>query len=251
MSSSIWTRCAGRAELRRLSGRAWRVVEAQHRVATRKLVDSTEEQAILERMLERSKPPLPADGDGRHELLVTPFRYPPLRHGSRFGTRAEPSLWYGSTRLPTALAETAYYRLVFLDGTAADLGLLTVEMSAFRAAWRTARGIDLVRPPFDAERDSIASPVRYEATQRLGREMRDDGVTAFRYPSARRPGGVNVGLFTPAAFTAEPPSVPETWTCIAEPRRVEFVRHGLFERRTVAFPREAFEVDGRLPAPAP
>ena len=88
MPSSIWTRCAGRSSLRPLSGRAWRVVESQHLFSTRKLVDSDAEQALLEELIEEVKPPtgVPA---GLHYLLFTPFRYPPLRHGSRFGTRAE------------------------------------------------------------------------------------------------------------------------------------------------------------------
>ena len=45
MSSSIWTQCAGRTRVRPLAGDAWRVVEPQHLVATRKLVDS-EQQAL-------------------------------------------------------------------------------------------------------------------------------------------------------------------------------------------------------------
>ena len=43
MSSSIWTRCAGDSELRPLDVSPWRVVEAQHQVSTRKLVDSNDE----------------------------------------------------------------------------------------------------------------------------------------------------------------------------------------------------------------
>jgi hypothetical protein len=57
MSSSIWTRCAGDSELRALRLKPWRIVEAQHLLATRKLVDTAEEQMVLEEMLEASKPP--------------------------------------------------------------------------------------------------------------------------------------------------------------------------------------------------
>jgi hypothetical protein len=77
MSSAIWTRCAGDAERRPLRITAWRVVEAQHEVSTRKLVDSADEQALLETLIERVKPP--AVGSARqHYLLTTPFRHPPL-----------------------------------------------------------------------------------------------------------------------------------------------------------------------------
>src|SRR3954463_15070833 len=110
MSSSIWTRCAGDSEIRPLDVSPWRVVEAQHQLSTRKLVDSAEEQMLLEDLIERSKPPATA-GTRLHYLLATPFRYPPLRHGSRFGSRFVRGIWYGSETRRTAFAEVAYYRL--------------------------------------------------------------------------------------------------------------------------------------------
>jgi hypothetical protein len=115
MSPSIWTRCAASSEPTRLDVAAWRVVEGQHVVSTRKLVDSDAEQHLLEELIETVKPPLPAEArDGAvHYLLTTPLRYPPRRHGSRFGGRGERSLWYGSREQRTAFAETAYYRLLF------------------------------------------------------------------------------------------------------------------------------------------
>ena len=254
MSSSIWTQCGARANLRRLEGRAWRVVEGQHVVATRKLVDTLDEQAILERLIETSKPPVrQAPGDARrlHYLLATPFRSPPLRHGSRFGTRAEPSLWYGSTRPRPAFAETAYYRLLFLDGTTARLEPLGAELSLFRVPLRTSRGVDLTRDPFTRFEKRIASPTDYAATQRLGSEMRRDGVEAFRFPSARDVrGGANVALFTPKAFAAANPDEPEAWHMVASRDRVEFTKRDFFKPRAWVFPRADFEVDGRLPAPA-
>src|SRR5882762_5938398 len=147
MSSSIWTECAVSSEIRSLSASPWRVVEAQHQVATRKLVDSDEEQAVLEDVLERYKPPLQA-GERLHYLLSTPFRYPPLRNGSRFGTRRERGIWYGAETLRSAFAEVAYYRLLFLEGTRADLGLVETDLTVFQARVRTRRGLDLTRLPF-------------------------------------------------------------------------------------------------------
>lgn len=254
MPSPIWTRCAGSSRVRALAARPFRLVEAQHLTSTRKLVDTAEEQAQLEALLERAKPPVPEgpEFEGLHFLLTTSFRYPPLRHGSRFATRFERSLWYGSKDRRTAFAEAAYYRLVFLEGTEADLGRLDVEVSVFRVAVRTRRGVDLTKPPFDAERGRIASPVAYAESQALGAAMRAAGVEAFRYPSARDPeGGVNVALFTPKAFAARRPESLETWTCAASRDRVEFQRKDFFERAFVAFPRETFLVKGALPAPAP
>ena len=49
------------------------MVEAQHQVSTRKLVDSLEEQALLEELIEASKPPN-RTGARLHVLLSTPDR---------------------------------------------------------------------------------------------------------------------------------------------------------------------------------
>ena len=223
-------------------------------VSTRKLVDSMEEQALLEDLLETSKPPLPQGEEfrGLHYLLFTPFRYPPLPHGSRFGSRAERAIWYGSAHPRTAFAETAYYRLLFLEGTTANLDPLEVELTLFQVTIRTSRGVDLTRAPFAEYCRAIASPVDYTAAQQLGREMRDDDVQAFRYPSARdRTGGANLGLFTAAAFGCKRPVKVESWHCVATRPLVEVTKKDVFERKALAFPRNDFLVEGRLPSPAP
>jgi hypothetical protein len=253
MSPSIWTQCAGSSRLRRFSFAAWRVVESQTITSTRKLVDSDEEQALLEELVEGAKPPVPQTLDlrGLHFLLFTPFRYPPLRHGSRFGTRFERGIWYGSRDLDTAFAEVAYYRLLFLEGSAADLGTLTVDLSAFQAAIRTRRGIDLTAAPFREHTARIASKTSYAASQKLGREMREAGVEAFVFVSARDPRrGDGVGLFEPA-FARRKPTVPETWVCSAARGKVEFLKKDVFSARRLAFARGTFEVNGALPGPPP
>ena len=250
MPSSIWTRCAGDSELRTLRLSPWRVVEAQHQLSTRKLVDSAEEQELLEELIEKVKPP-DRTGGRLHYLLFTPFRYPPLPHGSRFGTRRERGIWYGSVEQRAAIAEVAYYRLLFLEGTAADLDTVETALTAFTVAIRTARGIDLAAPPFAAHRRAIASPTSYASSQALGAAMRAAGVEAFRYPSARDAGGgVNVGVFAPSVFGHARPKSLETWYCFASRERVEVMPGGYFKSERYAFPRAQFLVGGALPSPA-
>ncbi len=251
MFSSIWTRCAGDSRVRTLQLEACRVVEAQHQVSTRKLVDSLAEQILLEELIESAKPPDRTRGR-LHYLLWTPFRYPPLTHGSRFGSRHEPGIWYGSESWRSAFAEVAYYRLLFLEGTRAELGLMTTQLTAFTVRVGSARAIDLLAPPFNAHRPTIASPTTYEETQALGRAMRDAGVELFRYPSARdAPDGVNVGIFSAAAFGTAKPRSLQTWHCTATRQRVELIKRDYFESSAFTFPRQLFLVDGALPAPAP
>lgn len=205
---------------------------------------------MLEELIDSVKPPDRSRGS-LHYLLFTPFRYPPLPHGSRFGTRAEPGIWYGSESAETVLAEVAYYRLLFLEGSAAELEPLHTDLTSFRIVIRTPRGVDLVAPPFDTHTSVIASPVSYAVTQALGREMRAAGVQAFRYPSARDPGsGVNVAALDPVVFGRRQPRSPETWHCTATRELVEFLRRDYFKPASFAFPRERFLVQGALPAPA-
>jgi len=248
--SSIWTRCGGVSNRKRLQARAFRAVEAQHRISTRKLTDSDAEQVLLEELLEGSKPAAAPDLEGLHYLLLTPFRYPPLRHGSRFGIKIERGIWYGSQTLPTCFAEVAFYRFVFLEGTTAKLAPLFVELTAFQAVISTTRGVDLTSEVFRAHSGRIASPSRHETAQKLGRDMRADGVEVARYPSARDRGGVNIAVFSPRAFARRVPESLETWLCVATKERVEFSRQDyLGDRESMVFKRTKFEVRGRLPAP--
>ncbi|MGH7695387.1 MAG: RES family NAD+ phosphorylase [Gemmatimonadaceae bacterium] len=216
-------------------------------MSTRKLVANAQEQALLEDLIDRAKPPDLTSGK-LHYLLATPFRYPPLRWGSRFGTKRERGIWYGSETRHAMFAEVGFYRLVFLEGTRADLETITTALTVFRANARSPRSIDLTVPPFAAERATIASPVSYSETQPLGHAMRDVGVELFRYPSARDPlGGTNVGAFTPTVFGRSKPRDLENWRCTAAKTVVELVKQDYFGRELFSFPRETFLVDGKLP----
>ena len=250
MSSSIWMQCAGDSRKQRLALLAWRVIEAQHQVSTRKLVDSVEEQELLEDLIEHSKPPVIA-GMPLHSLLATPFRYPPLRHGSRFGSRYDRGVWYGGEHLKTVLAEIAYYRFVFLEGTSADLGTLTVQLTAFNVAVRSSEAIDLTGAPFALHQAVVSSPTDYSASQALGEAMRQAGVEFCRYASARDPdGGTNIAVFLPSAFGPARPRAFETWQLVSTSTSVELSKRDYFARVRYQFPRDTFLVDGKLPAPA-
>ena len=247
--SDIWTSCNGSAQIGAIGGTLWRLVESQERIATTRLVDDLDEQAVLEELLEASKPPLP-DAPPGHYLLRTPFRYPPLAHGSRFGGRFEPSLFYGSLGAAPMLAEAAFYRLLFWSGMSLPpAGDLTSQHTAFSARYRSERGLRLQTGAFAAHRALLAHPADYAATQALGRAMREAGVQAFEFVSARDPGGgINVALFTPRALLSPRPLAQERWVCQTGAERVQFLNEST--RAVFSFERELFLVDGRLPLAA-
>jgi len=248
--TDVWGACGSIAEPRRLVGDIVRLVESQEQVATTRLVATLAEQELLESLLESSKPPLPARATRLDYLLATPFRYPPLRYGSRFGSRHEPSLFYGSRAVSTVLAESAYYRCVFWQGMKVPPPApLRTQHTLFGARLRARRAYSLHLPPFDAYRPELASRSDYAATQQLGRALREAGADAIEYVSARDvEGGLNVALFTPAAFAQPRPTFKEEWFCETRAEQVSFYARGDPGLRT--FPLSQFAVEGRLPMPA-
>ena len=56
-------------------GSFWRVIEGQFRAATMRIVDTNDEQAVLEEILEASKPPVPEPCRHLDYQFWSPFRY--------------------------------------------------------------------------------------------------------------------------------------------------------------------------------
>jgi hypothetical protein len=247
----LWAECRDGLAIGPLCGSLLRMVESQQHVATLSLVDDLAEQALLEDLIDGSKPPAPASADRLHYLLATPFRYPPLRHGSRFGRRFEPSLFYGASRIETLLAEAAYYRFVFWSGMTEPppSGRLLTQHQVFSARWHTQAGVRLQDPSCAARRDTLRHPRDYGPTQALGSALRAAGVGGFEYPSARDPeAGVNIALLLPDALASRSPDMRESWLCETRPDLVRFscpTRPSLHE-----LPVALFAIDGELPRPA-
>ena len=115
----------------------------------------------------------------------------------------------------------AYYRFVFLEGTAADLGDVATEHTAFRFGIDARRGVDRTVPPFRTCEAQISSKTRYDASQRLGAQMRADGVQAALYVSARAAGRqINVAVLE-NVFAPRAPLEERGLHCTASRLRVE------------------------------
>jgi hypothetical protein len=235
---------------------AWRIVEDQSRSSTRKMVDTTTEHEILEQMIENTKPNLKFYGDesafgGLHYLLYTPFRYPPLRTGSRFGKQTERNIFYSSLELETAMCEKAFHRLNFLLASKGDIGGKTVNCTAFKVNIDTNKGIDLSKIPFVNLREKISSPILYNHSQELGSCMRVDGVHAFISYSARsKDNGKNLNIFTPIAFDKNQ-SIEKSfqfYSCYSTKSSVEFYSNSIQTKKPIVFNMNTFYVDGQFPS---
>lgn len=249
MPSRTWTRAALSSERRRLSGVCWRMVEAQHRVSTMKLVDTLAEQGVLEDLVEATKPRLPADCRHLHYLLATPFRYgAPYPSGSRFRRAGlTPGVFYASKTAATAVAEMTFHRLLFFaDSPATPWPADAGDYTAFSARFHTASGLDLTAPPLDADTKRWTHATDYAPCQALADEARHADVEVLRYPSARDRQGVNIALLACGAFAAAAPLERQTW-------RVNLGPHGAravcdFPDERLEFDRQAFAADPRIAA---
>ena len=251
MNVDIWAACGGGSGFTPIDGTLFRlVVEYQAALASNRLLASLDDQAVLETLLETSQPLRSTTTERLHYLLATPFLHPPLRHGSRFGRCHEPSLFYGALSIETVLAEAAYYRLVFWQGmTLPPKTPLTAQHILFSAFYACSQGIKLHQPPFNVWQDNLTDPCRYTVTQRLGSSMRQAGVAAFEYASARdAKGGLNVALFKPSALANPSPGLRQDWFSETAENQVNFYCYddGSIHR----FDLGTFLVNGVLPMPA-
>jgi len=227
-------------------GEIWRLVEAQHRISTMKLVDNPREQETLEEILDATKPPVPPECRHLHWLLFTPFRYH-ARSDSRFRRAGRtPAVYYASEQIATAVAEMAFWRLLFFaESPGTPWPANPLDMTAFSVRVETASCLDLTRPPYDARREEWRHPTDYTPAHLVADEARAMGSEAIRSPSARDPGErCNVSVLTCAAFRDHNPIQQRTWRLHLQSSGVSCI--GDQPRAVLYFDREAFGRDPRI-----
>ena len=247
MSSHTWTAAELSSDARRVTGRCWRVVEAQHHVATMKLADTVIEQALLEEVLERSKPAVPPSCRGLHYLLSTPFRYgAPYPQGSRFrraGLTA--GVFYGSRTAATAMTEMAFHRLLFFaESPGTPWPSNPGEFTAFAVDLRTRAGVDLTRPPLNRARGEWIRPTDYEPCQRLADAAREAAIDALIYESVSDPRGVNLAVLGCKPFASRQPVEHQTWRLDLSSSGARAV--SVFSGERLEFDRTWFAADPRI-----
>jgi hypothetical protein len=241
-----WTTAALSPEIRRLAGLCWRVVEAQHVVSTMALVDTLEEQALLEQVLDDSKPAVPADCRGLHYLLFTPFRYgAPYPRGSRFRRAGmSPGVFYGSQHISTAVGEMAFWRLLFYaESPRTPWPANAGEYTAFSVRFSTGKGLDLTRAPLNRDQEKWTHPTDYSHCQALAETARSAGVQALRYQSARAP-GMSVAVLACGALASRQPIERQRWRIFVGATGARAIGEDSDQR--LAFERAFFARDPRI-----
>jgi hypothetical protein len=214
MSYRTWTADALLSNFQSLSGECWRIVEAQNRVSTLKLVDTFDEQRRLEELLEDKKPPYPPEMADFHYLLFTPFRYEPYDRGSRFRRRGQKDgVFYASETVDTAMAEMAFYRLLFfLESPSTPIPDNPGEYTAFSVNYSTDKGLDLTAEPLVRDQKDWTNKESYEACQYFADHARKAGGECIHSLSVRCPSqGKNIALISWKAFRSNEPETRQTW----------------------------------------
>ncbi len=216
-----------------------------------KLVDTVDEQTVLELLLEPTKPSVPVDCRHLHYLLFTPFRYgAPYPIGSRFRRAGlSPGVFYGSEGPATAIAEMAFHRLLFFsDSPETPWPANAGEYTAFSVRYKTA-GLDLTKAPFARDRALWTNRTDYTACHTLADAARSANLGVLRYESARdpaSPAGANIALLTCGAFASRRPVALQRWRIDLGPQGARAMCE--FPDQRLGFGRDAFASDPRIAA---
>ena len=247
MSSNTWTQDALQSSATRLSGKCWRVVEAQHQISTMKITDSLAEQAVLEDLLEETKPPISRECARLDFLLSTPFRYSAKNpYGSRFRRpHSENGVFYAAEQPSTAMAETAFHRtLFFAESPATPWPANPGEYTAFSCAFKSSRVTDIARKPWldDAGLYRLSD---YSASQVFADAARSLGFEIIKYKSVRDPKGLaNLALLHCTVFSKPEPIERMSWKLHLDAQGARALCES--PRLSIEYDRTAFARDPRL-----
>jgi hypothetical protein len=158
-------------------------------------------------------------------------------------------MFYGSRSRGGSLVEAAYYALLFWDGLIdPPPGPIRRRQTLFSVLISAARGLQLQAIAAEGAQARLRDPLHYGSTQQLGEWMRDQGLEAFEYLSARSQDSlVQVGVLTPAVFQSTPFDQVEITTELRGDH-VSFLCHD--DDQLHRYRRELFLIDGQLPRAA-
>ena len=215
-------------------------------VSTMALVDTLDEQALLEQVLDDSKPAVPEDCRNLHYLLFTPFRYGAYYpQGSRFRRAGlTPGVFYAAVETATAVAEMAFWRLIFhAESPATPWPANAGEYTAFAVRYSTGKGLDLTQAPLSADAETVDAPNRLPALPGA-RRQRALGRRAGAALSVRARRGLERRGIACKAFAHPEPLEQQRW-------RIHVGANGAraiceYPDQRLAFDRAAFARDPRI-----
>jgi hypothetical protein len=212
-----------------------------------KLTDSLAEQALLESLIEETKPPIPPDCVHLRFLLMTPFRYSLSNPwGSRFRRPHAPDgVFYAAEHADTAIAEMSFHRLLFFaESPKTPWPQNPGEYTAFAVEVQSDRALDITAEPFRSDA-SIFEPVDYNGGQAFADQARQAAIEIIKYPSVRDPEKrPNLAILKPTAFSHPEPVDRQSWRIHLDANGARALRE--MPPRSIAFGRDTFSADSRI-----
>ena len=155
-------------------------------------------------------------------------------------------VFYAAEDVETAVSELAFHRLLFFaESPATPWPANPAEYSAFSVAFITARGVDLTRPPLDADRMNWRQLSNYIPCQDLADAARAASIEAIRYQSVRNPKqSFNIALLRCRVFSDPRPIGLQTWHVYLHSNGIQAICE--FPKMSVSFARDAFAEDPRI-----
>lgn len=198
--------------------------------------DTLHQQDIPEGILEETKPPVLPECEHLHYLFSTPFRDgtyptgPPFRAAGR-----TPGVFYAAERVDTAVAEMAFYRMLFYrESPGVTPPGNAAVFSAFEVAVSVRAAIDLTKAPFDENAETWEDTTDHAPCQALAEVAREAGVGVIVSRSVRDPRrGRNVNVPYCVAFSESAPTGQQTCHVRATAEAAFAIRD--FPRQTLSF----------------
>ncbi len=204
-----------------INAKVYRIVESDLEVATSSITTSLAEQSRLEELLDEIKPI--AQASRKHYLLTTPFRYPPLKYGSRYGTSNMKSFFYGSKEPITCLYECAYYRFLFLNDMEVPYNQpIQTNHLLFSCSVSAKKSLELTHERFRPIRETITHHADYTATQKIGNWAMENDFEVIKFPSARHEPGINYAVASINNIKSNEPKNIERLPCTSTKNRIVF-----------------------------
>jgi hypothetical protein len=155
-------------------------------------------------------------------------------------------VFYASREPITAMAETAFHRLLFFaESPLTPWPLNPGEFTAFAVGVRTRAALDLDRAPFDVAREVWVHATDYEPSQRFAEIAREAEVDVLLSPSARDPQHrQNITVLACRAFATPAPVERQTWRLALSSSGARAV--SVFSGERAEFDQAAFAADPRI-----
>jgi hypothetical protein len=244
---AIWTAPSLAREALPFAAPCWRLAKPPSGLGILKLVDTVEEQAVLQRSVQDAALLPPACRHLDNALSASFSRRPAYPAPSRFRRAGfSPGVFYAAERVATAVAETAFYYLLgFVASPATPWPREPAVFQAFSAAVATGRAVDLTAPPLNADAPAWTHPTEYGPCQDFADQCRAADVAVIRYRSVRDPGhGDNVAVLDCAGFAKPAPMDRQNWRIRINAFGIQALC--LNPETRIGFDRETFAADPRL-----